>query len=48
LLLNRLRFSIPVTANDVIISLEHTQNDSSVIEEPFADIDVESQTSSSI
>jgi hemolysin activation/secretion protein len=43
---NSLRFSVPVTASDVIISLEHTQNDSSVIEEPFADIDVESQTSS--
>jgi hemolysin activation/secretion protein len=35
-----------VTATDITLSIEHIQNDSSVIEEPFADINVDSETRS--
>jgi len=41
------RYSVPVTSNDITVGLEHSRSDSSVIEQPFADLDVDSETESS-
>jgi hemolysin activation/secretion protein len=40
------RLGLPLMANDLSVALEHSRSDSSVIEEPFAAINVDSQTRS--
>ena len=41
------RYSLPLTFSDLTMTLEHSLSDSSVIEQPFADLDVDSETESS-
>ena len=41
------RYSLPLTFSDLTVTFEHSRSDSSVIEQPFADLDVDSETESS-
>jgi hemolysin activation/secretion protein len=40
-------YSLPLTFSDLTVALEHSRSDSSVIEQPFADLDVDSEKESS-